>query len=186
MRDIEYIPIVMIRPNLADIPQCPLPAGYRMRLFRPGDRETWLAVEQASEVFISIAGQTFDDNFGHDLPAMEKRSFFLVAPDGSDVGTITAWYDRNYRGLPWGRIHWVAIRPEHRGKGLSKAIMAVAMNRLWSLGHRRAVLGTQTPRLPAIRTYLNFGFVPDMRTKDAQRAWSLVARHISHPAMKGL
>jgi len=178
------VDIRMIREDLQEIPQFALPDGYAMRAFRPGDRETWVRIEQASDPTYSLSGATFDAEFGRDLPGMARRGFFLVAPDGRDVGTVTAWYLRRYLGRPWGRIHWVAIVPEHRGRGLSRCIMTAAMNRLRALGHRRALLTTQTHRIPAIRTYLRFGFVPDPSYGDAPaEAWAAVAAHIRHPAL---
>ena len=182
----EYVHVHMIRESLEDLPQYPLPGGYAVRRYQPGDRETWLRIWRASEAIEQIRDSSFDATFGQDLPAMVRRSRFLVSPAGRDVGTITAWYERRYRARPWGRIHWLAVVPEHRGKGLSRCLMTVAMNRLRALGHRRAMLATQTPRSPAIRTYLRFGFVPDMTAPDAARAWRLIAEHIDHPALKGL
>jgi GNAT superfamily N-acetyltransferase len=87
-------------------------------------------------------------------------------------GGVSSWLPRAQR---WGRIHWVAVVPEHRGRGLCKAMMTVAMDRLRALGHRRAMLRTETPRLAAIKTYLDFGFVPDMGFGEARRAWALIA-----------
>jgi len=179
----EYIPVTMVRGNLMDIPQFPLPPGYSMRMYRPGDEASWLRLWQQSEPFKQIAPETFQRAFGDDLPAMRKRCFFLVAPDGADAGTITAWYDRRYGKRRWGRIHWVCVVPEHQGKGLCKPMMTVAMNRFRSLGHRRAMLVTQTPRLRAIKVYLDFGFVPDMTADRAHDAWQLVALELHHPAL---
>jgi GNAT superfamily N-acetyltransferase len=167
----EYLRVTMVCESLENIPQHALPPGYRMRLYRPGDRRRWVRIWQASERFVKVTARTFDAAFGADLRAMARRGLFLVAPDGRDVGTITAWYQRRYFGRPWGRIHWVAVLPAHRGRGLSKAMI-----RLRALGHRRVMLQTETPRLAAIRTYLGFGFVPDMRPAEAQRAWGLVAQ----------
>jgi len=182
----EYIHVQMIREDLAMLPQYPPAEGYAIRAYRPGDRETWLRIWRASEAIEEIPDSSFDATFGADLPAMARRCCFLVSPAGRDVGTVTAWYERRYRARPWGRIHWLAVAPDRRGKGLSRCLMTVAMNRLRALGHRRAMLSTQTPRIPAIRTYLRFGFVPDMTTPDAARAWRLIAEHIDHPALKGL
>ncbi|MFB3891763.1 MAG: N-acetyltransferase family protein [Phycisphaerae bacterium] len=191
----EYIPVVMIRDNLRDIPQSPLPHGYSLRFWRPGDAETWVRIWQESETLLrekepslkahGVTRETFDKNFGDDLAAMTKRCLFVVAPDGRDVGTTTAWYDRNYAGKPWGRIHWVAISHDHQGKGLAKPMMTAAMNLMKRLGHRRAILGTQTPRLAAIKVYLDFGFVPDMTAEDAARAWKLIQDELHHPALRG-
>ena len=174
----EYLELVLVRESLDNIPQHPLPPGYRMRTYRRGDRRTWVSIERASEPFGRITRKTFDASFGEDLGAMPRRCLFLLAAGGEEVGTITAWYDRNYRGRRWGRIHWVAIIPAHRGRGLSKCMMTVAMDRLRALGHRRVVLGTHTPRIAAIKTYLDFGFQPEITTPEAERAWRLVRRHL--------
>jgi len=181
----ESITVVMVREHLDNIPQYPLPAGYRMRLYRPGDKKVWVRLWEASDS-LDRAAERFDESFGYDLPALQKRCYFLVAPDGKDVGTITAWYNRNFRGRRWGLIHWVAIIPEYQGKGLSKCMMTVAMNRLRALRHRRAYLRTQTHRIPAIKTYLDFGFLPDMTYPDAKRAWQIVRKYINHPVLARL
>ncbi len=182
----ENIPITMIRQDLADIPEYPLEDGYALRRYRPGDKRIWIDIHEIAEHLIKVTARTFEKNFGDDLESMPGRCFFLVSPDGQDVGTITSWYHRSYRRTRWGRIHWVAIIPDHRGRGLSKSIMTVAMRRLRKLGHRRAMLTTATPRIPAIKTYLDFGFVPDLSRKGAWRAWRLVGEHIPHPVLAEL
>jgi GNAT superfamily N-acetyltransferase len=176
----EYLPVVMLRSTLADLPPADLPAGYRMRLFRDGDQAAWVRIQQAAERFEKISEQTFEQQFGFDLPAMRRRGLFLVAPDGQDVGALTAWYQRRLHGRKWGRIHWVAIVPEHQGKGLSKPMTAFALRLMRRLGHRRAMLTTQTPRIPAIKTYLDLGFVPDMTMTNAEHAWELVKEVVKH------
>jgi len=179
----EYLSLNMLRQDMRNIPQHRVPAGYSIRAFGDGDRRTWLDIHEAAEPYSEVNGRLFDSAFGRDLPAMPRRCMFLVSPDGRDAGTITAWYERRYARKPWGRIHYVAIAPAFQGLGLCKVIVTAAMNRLRSLGHRRAMLTTQTPRIRAIRTYLNFGFVPDMSLDGAVRAWSIVRRTLRHPAL---
>lgn len=179
----EYIAVAMTRDDLDAIPEHPLPGGYALRPYVEGDRDTWVSIWQACEPFLTITPETFDHEFGSDLPAMDRRCTFLAGPDGDDVGTITSWYERSHRGKAWGRIHWVAVVPDHQGQGLAKPMMTAAMKRMRALGHRRALLGTQIPRLAAIKTYLDFGFRPDMTTDDADRAWKLVQDALGHPAL---
>ena len=76
-----------------------------------------------------------------------------------------------YKGLAWGRIHWVAIVPEFQGRGLAKPLLTAVMNRMVELGHQRARLATATQRLPAINLYLKFGFLPDPRNEEELSAW---------------
>jgi len=179
----ECFSLCMLREDLESIPQHPVPAGYSMRGFGRGDRKTWLDIHKEAEIYSKVTGRIFDEAFACDLPAMPRRCMFLVCPDGRDIGTVTAWYDRRYAGRPWGRIHYVAIVPAFQGRGLCKVMVTAAMNRLRALRHRRVMLTTQTPRIRAIRTYLNFGFVPDMSLDGARRAWSMVRRTLRHPAL---
>ena len=178
--------IMMVRADLDSIPQHPLPEGYRMQPFGKAARDRWVRIQQASETHAGITRRTFDVDFGADLPAAARRGLFLVGPDGQDAGTITAWYTHSYRRRRWGRIHWVAVMPDHRGKGLSKAMMTVAMNHLKQFGHRRVCLRTQTFRTIAVKVYLDFGFRPDLTYEDGPRAWSMVRQTLAHPALKTL
>ena len=78
-------------------------------------------------------------------------------------------------------IHYVAIDPQYQGRRLAKTMVSAAMNRLAELGHRRAMLDTETRRLRAIGLYLDFGFRPDMTRPDAHRAWDDIARRLGRP-----
>jgi GNAT superfamily N-acetyltransferase len=180
----EYVPVRMVRPDMANLPQHPLPPGYTTRFYRPGDRDAWLRIWRRAEKLTTITDDMFDSLAAGDFDGMARRCHFLVSPEGQDVGTATAWYEPAFQGKPWGRVHWVAIVPAHQGKGLSRGLMTVTMNRLRGLGHRRAMLMTQTPRIAAIRTYLHFGFVPDPTADRAVYAWGLVGEAIDHPALR--
>ena len=54
------ISIRMLREDLEEIPRYPLPEGYAMRRFRPGDRATWVRIEQESDPEEGLSGETFD------------------------------------------------------------------------------------------------------------------------------
>jgi ribosomal protein S18 acetylase RimI-like enzyme len=101
---------------------------------------------------------------------------------GHAVGTISAWYSRDFKGEDYGRIHWVAVRPAYRRRGLAKAGMSHAMNRL-AERHERCWLSTNTLKLPAIRMYLDFGFRPDRGAQGALPAWREVRSALDHPGL---
>jgi GNAT superfamily N-acetyltransferase len=175
--------LVMVRQHLDAVPQFPPPDGFRLRTFRPGDRKVWVAIHRDADRLQDVTAATFDENFGYDLPAMENRCFFLVGPDGRDVGTATAWYDDDFPGRPHGRVHWVCILRSFQGRGLAKPLMTAVLNRL-ARSHGRAYLTTSAGRLPAVGLYLKFGFVPLVRSDEDAAAWRQVARVLSHPALK--
>ena len=157
--------VIMIRPNLENIPDYRLPPGFRCRWYQPGAGRDWTAVWQAAEKWLTITEETFRLQFGRDETLLGQRQFFIDDPDGRPVATSTAWYNNSAVGT----VHWVAIVPDCQGRGLGKPLMTITCQRLRDLGHTSAWLGTHVVRVPAINLYLHFGFVPDIQT-DAQRA----------------
>jgi GNAT superfamily N-acetyltransferase len=168
----------MTRYNLDGLPAIELPSGFAIRWYVAGDDKTWFALQTRTERLLTIAPDLHARDFGTDLAPLAKRQAFLCAPDGAPVGTASAWFNDDYYGLPFGRVHWVAVVPEMQGRGLAKPLMAAVLQRLRELGHERVYLGTSTARIPAINLYRKLGFVPDIRTADdvdVWRAWQTAA-----------
>ena len=174
--------VFMLRPNLLDIPQVPFPDGFGIRPMRLDEGGVWADIERDAEEYFPITEQTFHAEFDRDLPATQWRSFFVVDHKGVAVGTISAWYDRDFKAQDYGVIHWIAIRPAYQRRGLGKAAMSFALHQL-ARRHQRAFLGTQTKRLGAIRMYLDFGFVPDLDTPGFVDVWREVNQQLRHPVL---
>jgi ribosomal protein S18 acetylase RimI-like enzyme len=185
----ENVSFNMVRPDMENIPVYELPPGYHFRSYRPGDDHTWLVLQRASEPFIQMGDDYFDGQFGADLDALPGRMFFVESPTGEVVGAITAWWEKErHNPHERGRIHWVAVHPAHRRRGLSKPMMTHAMQRL-AQDHPSAVLGTSSGRPWAVKVYLDFGFQPEpseLTEPDNVAAWQAVQRLIQHPALAGL
>jgi len=98
------------------------------------------------------------------------------------AGTISAWLNPSFRGGEWGRIHWVALRPSHQGRGLAKPMLAFALRTL-ARWHRRAYLGTQVFRLRAVKIYLDAGFQPDLSDPAKQPLWRYLRDVLQHPGL---
>ncbi|MGD2175034.1 MAG: GNAT family N-acetyltransferase [Candidatus Brocadiaceae bacterium] len=178
----EGDPVNMIRPHMRDIPRVAFPPGFSIRTMRRGEAGLWTDVQRDSEPFFPVSDDLFFQEFGDDLPATEWRCFFMIDDRGAAVGTISAWYSRAFRGQDYGRIHWLAVRPAYRRRGLAKAAMSHAMERLaeW---HERAWLTTSTRRIGAIKLYLDFGFVPDLEPDGACEAWRSVRSDLDHSTL---
>ena len=175
--------VTMIRTHMDDIPEFTLKAGFDIRKYRSNECHVWTSIQQKSETFFAIDDQLFHREFGNDYTAMEDRCFFLTSSKGDEIGTITAWWNESWREQNWGRVHWVAIVPDYQGKGLSKPMMSVAMKRL-KKSHDRCFLTTSSRRLVAIKIYLEFGFCPDLESKNSVQAWSQLARFLDHPTLQ--
>jgi len=174
--------VFMIRPHLRDIPQIPFPEGYGIRAMRLDESALWTDIQRDAEPHFPIADDLFHNQFDDYLQATQWRSFIVTNAKGVGVGVVSAWFDRDFKGEDYGMIHWIAIRQAYQGLGLGKAALSFALNQL-SQWHERAFLGTQTKRIPAVKLYLNFGFVPDLAPPGALDVWREVAAKVPHPLL---
>jgi GNAT superfamily N-acetyltransferase len=182
----EVIQIAMVRDNLDDLPDYPLPEGCSVRTFKAGEGPLWAEIGASAGNFDSLdaAVEQFDKGLAEPVEDMESRCFFLVDDEKCRaVGTAMAWYDPGFvEGANYGRVHWVAIIPEFQGKGLAKPLMSVVLRRL-AESHTKAVLGTQTFRKAAVNLYLDLGFVPCFKRETCPQAWADLAVELGHPAL---
>jgi N-acetylglutamate synthase-like GNAT family acetyltransferase len=110
---------------------------------------------------------------------LARRQCYLLDAAGHPIGTATAWFEDNYHGEVWGRLHWVAILPEWQGRGLGKALMSAVCERLHELHPERSFLRTTSQRLAAIHLYLKFGFEPEFRTPEDKPVWKDILARLS-------
>ncbi len=161
----------MLRSDLHDLPVPDVPAGYELRHYRPGD-----------EVGLT---ETFKDAFDNDDVAFEwavlnnngfmpERSWLIQRDDGLIVASASMLMDPN---LPAARrsgtafLHWVAARKSEAGNRLGYWVCMAVLHRMLSEGFRRAGLGTDVGRFPAIKTYLNLGFEPRLIHDSHRDRW---------------
>ena len=182
----ENYAVHMVRESLNDLPEFSLPAPYSIRWYRPGDKEHWLAIHLEAEKFFKVWPALFEREFGRDEAVLAQRQAYLCDGTGTPIGTASAWFNPDYEGQPYGQIHWVAIVPDHQGRGLAKPLMSVICRRMRDLGHDRAYLGTSTGRIEAVGLYLKFGFVPKIRSDKDILYWQAVANELDHPALLNL
>jgi GNAT superfamily N-acetyltransferase len=161
----------MVRPDLGDLPVVLPPPGFALRLYHSGDDETWKRIHDEAERFHAVSLALFWREFGEAEAELPRRQLFLCDPEGREVGTATAWFTDDYRGRPWGRIHWVAVSEKHQGRGLGRALVSAVCQRFKELGHTRAYLTTESVRVPAINLYLSFGFRPELKHDGDRREW---------------
>ena len=80
----------MIRTDLEDIPEYPLPADFSVRWFQAGDESLWKHLQSESEIYFEITPELFDKEFGSCSSALGERQFFLHDSRGEPIGTATA------------------------------------------------------------------------------------------------
>src|SRR5689334_4395160 len=172
------VPLTMICEDLDSIPQYDLPASYSFRWFQPGDERIWQEIQAKADLYNDITDNLFSMQFGPDVDLLRDRQVFLLDGTHRALATATAWFDENFHGQLYGRVHWVAVLPEMQGQGLAKPLMSIVCNRLKELGHKQAYLTTSMARIPAINLYLKFGFVPQNTGSHNLELWNEIRKEI--------
>lgn len=126
----------------------PAPVGYTCA--HRVDRGAFETL-QASAGWRMRAAQ-WDDLLGALLPG---GMIFCADRRGSDVAVACVT-----EAGAWAELGWVAVIPEHRGRGLGRVVSAAATAAANALGRTDLRLTTQDHRLSAIKTYLNLGWLP--------------------------
>jgi ribosomal protein S18 acetylase RimI-like enzyme len=154
----------MVRPDLENIPELPLPAGLEVRPVPPEHyRSVWDAVAEAMRDH--WGAQEWRDEWFESW--MEDPDFqpelWQVAWDGDEVaGTVLNLINHReneeYERLR-GYTETISVRRPYRGQGLAKALIARSFKVLKAQGMTEAALGVDAENLSgALHLYKKMGF----------------------------
>lgn len=176
---VEHIEFAMHCPKLVEHPERPLPDCYSIRSYQPGDDRSWAEIETRAGEFTTIdrGMSIFNREFGAHPDWLSSRMFFLVHKRDGPIGTASGWVGECF-GRPMGRLHWVAIVPEHQGNGLARTLVSRALDRLRQDG-AEAYLTTQTASWRAVAMYRSFGFTEVVTVAETARAVTIVDAKIA-------
>ena len=149
--------ISLLRPHLRNVPPVGvLESPYTLRPLVHADEP------ELARLLSLVFEETWDEaRVQTELTrAADVRAVYGIFSSETLVATASS-QTRPDRDPEAGFVHWVATHPEHRGRGLAAALLNRVLEDFRDRGDRRARLETQPERLPAIRTYLRFGFVPE-------------------------
>ncbi len=178
---------LLLEKDLDIIKAFPLPHGYHFEFYKSGDRDTWIEIEKSAGEF-----STFDEGlsawkryYSGKENELKKRMVFVVTETGEKMATATAFYDVNGKdksGSGW--LHWVAVKRDYQGRGLSKPLISYTLKVMRSLGYRHAKIPTQTTTWLAVKIYLDFGFRPIAENAvNSYYGWCIIKTLTDHTAL---
>jgi len=158
----------MERASLDGLPEVTVPAGYRIRSYRPGDGAAWCRV-----VNEAIGGDYSEQLFQAEMAkAFAFEPADLLFAEGGAEAVGTAWAVRAQNAPEKvGYVHLVAVASKHRGCGLGRALVLSVLHRFREMGLHSAMLRTDDFRLAAIRVYLSLGFCPKLAHESHRIRW---------------
>ena len=172
-----YIDLVF-EDELKDLPRYELPEGFHFVSYKSGDKDAWIDIELSSEEVLNYehGQECWQRYYGNKENDLSDRMFFIEDFQGQKVATATAFYDIHGNEKPeQGQLHWVAIKKEAQGKGLSKALITHVLQVMKKLGYTSVKIHTQTNTWLACKIYYDLGFRPSPQSlKTHSFGWKMV------------
>jgi mycothiol synthase len=171
--------LFMRRPHLRDLPPLPLlPREYELQTMNV---QTQAGVAEVLRLSFGEDVWTFEHVQREFVEAPDVLRTFVVMRDGMAAATASV------RLVPEiypesGYLHYVGVHPAHQGQRLGYFLALVVLHEFVELGCRDAVLETDDFRVPAIKTYLKLGFVPENRHSTHAQRWQHVLLNLEFMA----
>lgn len=178
---------LLLEADIGHMPELPLPAGYSYAFYQDGDRDAWIDIEKSAREFSTVeeGKAAWGRYYAGREEELKNRMVFVVNAEGRKVATATAFCDitgRDQSSSGW--LHWVAVRREEQGKGLSKPLITHVLSIMRRMGQTHAKIPTQTTTWVACKVYLDLGFRPIPQNLIHSRdGWRIIRRLTDHPAL---
>ena len=113
--------------------------------------------------------------------------FFIETDEGEKIATATAFYDIHGRDTSNGWLHWMAVKREYQGNGLSKPLITYVLRAMNKLGYVSAKIPTQTNTWLACKVYMDLGFIPVKKNlKHSYEGWKIIKALTKHGTLETL
>lgn len=181
---------LLLESDITEVPQYTLPDGYRFVPYADNDRDVWINIEISAGEFSSYEQglEAWNRYYAAKLDELPNRMFFIETNEGEKVATATAFYNiygQDTSGDGW--LHWVAVKREYQGKGLSKPLITYVLRVMNKLGHVHAKIPTQTNTWLACKVYMDLGFLPiEKNMEHNYEGWRIIKALTGHSALQTL
>ena len=165
--------------SLENLPTLQCPDGYHIRTYQKDDAVHWARI---MDIAFVDQGRTAQDTYTQviDQPNFDPDGFCFVIHKGIPIGTACAW-TRGLRDRTIGYIDMLAVLPEHRGYKLGKWLTVFVLYYFKARRVGSVMLDTDDFRLPAIKNYLNLGFVPLAADEKHKERWHAIFEKLNVP-----
>ena len=185
-KSIKYYEL-LLEKDIDIIEEYPLPAGYHFAFYKDGDRANWIQIEKSAKEFSTYEEglHSWNRYYAGKENELTDRMVFVVNSFGEKVATATAFYNihgKDKSGAGW--LHWVAVKREYQGKGLSKPLITYTLKIMKALGYTHAKIPTQTNTWLAVKVYLDLGFKPiPQNAVNSYKGWCIIKSLTNHQTL---
>ncbi len=151
--------VVLGRPLTQPVGPVNLPAGHRLRPYRP-DRDDEAVVAVLAAAFAGTPDAGWDTD-----RLSERRTYGWYDPDDillaeEPTGLVRGVHWTKRRGGGMGEVYVLATHPDARGGGLGRALLRAGLHHLRDRGCRQAILWVDEANRRAVHLYRTEQFTP--------------------------
>ena len=167
----QQLSMTIGRERLRRLPGMRVPDEYLLRRCRASDSADIACVLGAC----GFKGWT-TERVADYVAEPERGSGSRVVACGTRIiaSTFASWRELGRVGV----LDYVACHPDHRQRGLGRAVCTGVLEFFARRGYESVTLSTDDVRLAAIALYLSLGFAPDMTREDMPGRWKKVMRQL--------
>lgn len=172
----------MVRPHLENLPELELPVGYSIRTYRKGDETHWAHIISDSFGGRERTAQDTENEITN-RDVFLPDGLYFATHRGIPVGTACAWR-QSVDEKDVGYVHMVGVVAEHTGHKLGKWVSLAVLCYFRDNNFKCSILDTDDFRIPAIKTYLNLGFIPVYVEEEQPERWRNIFKklELTHPS----
>jgi ribosomal protein S18 acetylase RimI-like enzyme len=156
----------MVRDDLDNIPEVPLPPGIEVRPVRREDlRRIWDAAREALRDENNFFEENWDEQAFKRLPSerLFTPELWQIAWDGEEVvGGVHNFVDRAENeslGRKWGHTEHIFVRRQWRGRGVARALISRSLKVVKEQGMEAATLDVDAENPSrALKLYESLGY----------------------------
>lgn len=169
--------MTMRRDRLLRLSGIPVPAGYALRRCRTSDSAGIARVLDACGFKGWTPGRVADY-----VAEPERGQGSRVVACGARIvaSTFASWQELGRCGV----LDYVACHPDHRRRGLGRAVCCGVLDFFARRGYESVTLLTDDVRLPAIALYLALGFAPDVTHEGVAERWQKIMRRLGRDGLQ--
>ena len=153
------------------LPEVELPEGYRLTTLGETGVGDWIEALNATGQLGHWDPDRVTTWLAGERHAIEAGTI-IVTFDGRPVATTCTIPPTPTE--PRSELGWVSVSPEHQGQGLGYQVCLAVLHFARKMGYTETYLNTDDWRLPAVKTYLNLSFEPEMIHESHPERWTAV------------
>jgi mycothiol synthase len=154
----------MVRPDLEEIPEAPMPQGLEVRSVRPEHfPQIWAAMQEAFQDHWNYVPPAEEDYHNWATNPITDTSLWRVAWDGDQVAGMVLSFINKTENQEYNRkrgyTEEISVRRPWRKRGLARSLIVQSLHAIKERGMLEAALGVDAENLSgALRLYEGVGF----------------------------